>query len=128
LSTLQFWDGFSQFATHVPTVICLFLPLSSIWAGVSNDAKLATKGPDSHQRLIHGEFYQSGASSTISEGTTVCDKSRQMSMCTYTKSKDIESGADTPVLPTSSNNNIGSTGIRVDRDFILSREDAQDRV
>jgi pheromone alpha factor receptor len=128
LSTLQFCEGFSGFATHVPTVICIFLPLSSVWAGVSNDAKIAAKGPDSHQRLIHGEFYRSGASSTISDGTTVCDKSRQMSMCTYTKSKDVESGADILSLPTSSNNTIGSAGIRVDHDFILSRENARDQV
>ena len=117
-----------EIVTNVLTMVCIFLPLSAIWAGVANDANsIAYNGPDSHQRLIRGEFYRESASTLMSQGSTAFDKSRQMSVSTYAKSKDIESAGGTPTSP-SYEKSITGHGIRIDHDFGYSRGDAADRV
>jgi pheromone alpha factor receptor len=108
-------------------MVCIFLPLSAIWAGVANEANIAYNGPDSHQRLIRGEFYRDSNSTLNSQGSTAFDKSRQMSMATYAKGKDIESAITTPTSP-SYEKSISGNGIRVDHDFGVSHDDAADRV
>jgi pheromone alpha factor receptor len=127
ITTLQFAKAAPEIVSYVPTLISIFLPLSAIWAGVANDANIAYNGPDSHQRLIRGEFHRESASTLLSQSSTVCDKSRQMSVSTYAKSKDTESAAGTPNSP-SYEKSINGHGIRVDNDFGYSRGDAADRV
>jgi pheromone alpha factor receptor len=126
-TTLQFANASPEIVTNVLTMVCIFLPLSAIWAGVANESNIAYNGPDSHQRLIRAEFYRESASTIISQGSTACDKSRQMSVSTYTKSKDIESAAGTPTSP-AYDKSISGNGIRVDHDFGFSRGDIADRV
>jgi pheromone alpha factor receptor len=126
-TTLQFADAAPEIATNVLTMVCIFLPLSAIWAGVANESHIAYNGPDSHQRLIRGEFYRESASTIMSQDSTACDKSRQMSVSTYTKSKDIESAAGTPTSP-AYDKSITGNGISVDHDFGFSHDDAADRM
>lgn len=126
-TTLQFANAAPEIVSNVLTVVCIFLPLSAIWAGVANDSNIAYNGPDSHQRLIRGEFYRESASTILSQSSTACDKSRQMSVPTYTKSKDIESAIVTPTSP-AYEKSMNGDGIRVDHDFGFSRDNAADRV
>ncbi|KAF1945965.1 hypothetical protein EJ02DRAFT_419050 [Clathrospora elynae] len=124
-ATLKFEDTMPEFGTLVPTAVAIFLPLSAIWAGVVSDSNIASRGPDSHQRLIKDASYRSSASTTLSGSTIACDKSRQMSACTYTQAKDFESAASTPSSYKKSTNH---EGIRVDHDFGFARDDAANRV
>lgn len=91
-----------------------------------NDQELASRGPDAHQRLIRNDYFNSGSSATMVGGSTVCDKSRQMSVWSDTKSKDIESIPLSPGVP--AHKSMNSNEIRVDRDFNVSRHDAANRV
>ncbi|EMD90553.1 hypothetical protein COCC4DRAFT_56759 [Bipolaris maydis ATCC 48331] len=125
-SSLQFAAFLPEIVTHVLTVVCIFLPLSAIWAGVVNDQDLASRGPDAHQRLIRNDYFNSGSSATMVGGSTVCDKSRQMSVWSDTKSKDVESIPLTPTVPV--HKSMNSNEIRVDRDFNVSCHDAASRV
>ncbi|KAF2451916.1 hypothetical protein P171DRAFT_346553 [Karstenula rhodostoma CBS 690.94] len=59
---LNFYDSVPELASQSITVICIFLPLSAIWAGlVANDSSVAGSGPDSHQRLFKNEFARSSS-------------------------------------------------------------------
>lgn len=120
-SSLQFSSSVPEFGTQVLTVVCIFLPLSAIWAGVLNDTGIARKGSNSHQHLIHNEFYGSATSSN-GTSTTAYDKRRQMSICTFTKGKDIESAITTP---RSRMDDIKEAdAIHVDSEFGFSRDEA----
>ncbi|KAH8640566.1 pheromone receptor [Alternaria alternata] len=126
-ASLQFANILPEIVAHVLTMICIFLPFSAIWAGVVNDQNLATRGPDAHQRLIRSDFHDKSAPSTLSESSTVCEKSRQMSSWSDMKSKDYESLITTPTSHIH-NKSIDENCIRVDRKFGFSREDATDQV
>ncbi|CAO2651924.1 Nn.00g002070.m01.CDS01 [Neocucurbitaria sp. VM-36] len=125
-SSLQFQTAIPEFGTQVLTIVCIFLPLSAIWAGVVNDSFTAGSGPDSHQRLIHGEFYRSAQSTTANGSTSAYNKSRGLSVSTYAKGKDIESVATTPSPRGKSH--VNDDGIHVDHEFGISHHDAADRV
>ncbi|KAF2005666.1 hypothetical protein P154DRAFT_570966 [Amniculicola lignicola CBS 123094] len=63
-SILQFCYSDLEFSTQTLTMVCIFLPLSAIWAGVVvNDATLGSSGADSHQMLLRGQFGRSPHSS-----------------------------------------------------------------
>ncbi|KAF1833410.1 pheromone receptor [Decorospora gaudefroyi] len=126
-STLQFANTSPEIINNVLTVVCLFLPLSAIWAGVVNDSDVAGAGKDSHHRLFRGEFYRSSVSTNLSGSSTAYAKSRLMSVSTYGKGKDIESATTTPTSLVHKTSMDGN-GIRVDRDFGFSRIDAAGRV
>jgi pheromone alpha factor receptor len=54
------------------TVICLFLPLSAIWAGViANDPGIASNGADAHQHLLKGQFGRSTLEVSNFKGSTI---------------------------------------------------------
>lgn len=126
-ATLQFAEILPEIVAHVLTVVCIFLPFSAIWAGVVNDQNLATRGFDTHRRLVLNKFHDKSMPSTFSESTTVCGKSGQMSSWSDMKSKDHESSVATPTTPVR-NQSIGENCIRIDRKFGFSCEDAADRV
>ncbi|KAL1593388.1 pheromone alpha factor receptor [Paraconiothyrium brasiliense] len=66
---LNFYDEVPELASQSITVICIFLPLSAIWAGlVASDSSVGGSGPDSHQRLFKNEFYRSSSTSTKGYG------------------------------------------------------------
>ncbi|OAG09573.1 uncharacterized protein CC84DRAFT_1111081 [Paraphaeosphaeria sporulosa] len=59
---LNFYDAVPELASQSITVICIFLPLSAIWAGlVASDSSVGSSGPDSHQRLFKNEFARSSS-------------------------------------------------------------------
>ncbi|KAJ4376215.1 pheromone alpha factor receptor [Neocucurbitaria cava] len=125
-TSFQFRSDVPEFGTQVLTIVCIFLPFSAIWAGVVNDSSTAGSGPDSHQRLIHGEFYRSALSTTTSGDTSAHDKSRGMSVSTYTKGKEIESAAPTPSPRKKSH--VNDDGIQVGHEFGISHHDAANHV
>ena len=71
----------------VLTVVCIFLPLSAIWAGVVNDSASTHQGHDIHQRLVNSQFGRGFSATTTTDNPTIFDKGRQMSCstCTYAK-------------------------------------------
>jgi len=71
-----------EIVAHVLTVVCIFLPLSAMWAGVVNDQHLASRRANSHQQLLNPEFCDASRLTTLSSGSTAYDKdkSRQMSV------------------------------------------------
>lgn len=70
-SLLQFNLAVPELGAQSLTVVCIFLPLSAIWAGVVNEsAVVADRGPDSHHRLIQADFYRSKMASTVRSNAT----------------------------------------------------------
>ncbi|KAL1798905.1 hypothetical protein ACET3X_002942 [Alternaria dauci] len=126
-ASLQFANILPEIVAHVLTMICIFLPFSAIWAGVVNDQKLARRGPDAHQRLSRSDFHEKSAPWTLSESSTVCETSRQMSSWSDMKSKDHETLVTTSVSHVH-NKSIDDNCIRVDRKFGFSSDNAADRV
>lgn len=122
--------GSPELGNQVLTVVCIFLPLSAIWAGVDKESSIAGRGTDSHQRLFSSEFYNSttrsiGASST----STAYDKSRQLSVYTIPKSKDKEDIESMAMSPSSHKRiDVEDGSIRVDHEYGFSREDATHRL
>jgi pheromone alpha factor receptor len=115
---------------QVLTIVCIFLPLSAIWAGVINETIPASSGPDSHHKLIQGEFYRvsqkSGACSDRSTNNT-SEKSRQLSVCTCaSKGNTTDSAATTPSLRRSGRGVYGEDSILIDREFGFTKEAAAD--
>jgi pheromone alpha factor receptor len=98
--------------------VCIFLPLSAIWAGVVNET-----APTSQHALIHNEFYRSAPTSTIgsTSSTIMMDKSRQFSVCT------CATKCTTPIHKKSATE-YEDDSIHIGRDFGFSRTDAADRV
>jgi pheromone alpha factor receptor len=122
-TSFQFVSTFPDIAAHVLTIVCIFLPFSAMWAGVAHDEAVASRG----QQLIKSNAHGKSAASTMTNSSTVCGNSCQMSSWSDTKSKDTSSCA---VSPTShgSNNSVEENCIRVDRKFGFSHGDAADRV
>jgi len=123
---LQFVPGAPELGNQVLTVVCIFLPLSAIWAGINKESSIASSGPDSHHRLFSDEFYNSTVRSIgASSSSTAYDKSRQMSVYTIAKSKDKD---DIENAGVSSNSNKQSdtedSNIRIDHEYGFSRENA----
>ena len=87
---------------------------------------LPQEHPDGHQRLIKSDFFNTNTQATISNGSAVCDKSRQMSTWSDTKSRDIESMSAIPTVPM--HKSMNSNEIRVNRNFNVSRQDTADHV
>ncbi|EFQ94606.1 hypothetical protein CFE70_004850 [Pyrenophora teres f. teres 0-1] len=81
-ASLQFTNVLPEIVAHVLTVVCIFLPLSAMWAGVVNDQNLASRAPNSHQQLLNAEFCDASRLTTLSSGSTAYDKdkTRQMSV------------------------------------------------
>lgn len=106
----------------VITVLCIFLPLSAIWAGVANDSAIAYRGPDAHHHLINSQFGRGAVATATSSSTTAFDKSRQMSCstCSYVKKSDA---FDTPEYSSSEKRSMaGDDGIHVDREYTVRHE------
>lgn len=108
----------------VLTVVCIFLPLSAIWAGVANDSIIAHRGRDAHHRLIDSEFGRSSATSATAtaDTTTTFDKSRQTSCatCTYAKKGEI---LDTPRCSPGGRRSMGGVdAILVDHEYTVQHE------
>ncbi|EOA90478.1 uncharacterized protein SETTUDRAFT_102477 [Exserohilum turcica Et28A] len=125
-ASLQFAQILPEIVSHVLTVVCIFLPLSAIWAGIVNDQNLASRGPDAHQRLINNNFCDTTSGSTVVEGSAVHDKGRKMSIWSDAKSRDTAGIALTPIAPV--RNNTSSNEILIEHDFEVSRQNAADHV
>ena len=128
VSTLQFHfaNALPEIIGHVLTVVCIFLPLSAIWAGVVSDQQLASRNSNARQRFIRNGLYVEESGSAAGGSSTAFDRSRQMSVWSDTKSKDMDSIPLGPKVPNHKSRN--SSGIRIDRDFDISCHDAADQV
>jgi pheromone alpha factor receptor len=100
-SVLQFYKGVPEFGSLTFTVVCIFLPLSAIWAGiVANDRQIASSGASGHRRLLHAYFGRPDASSngsnTALNSTTVnsCHKEPVSPASTSAPSKPRHSDDD----------------------------------
>ncbi|KAF2851725.1 hypothetical protein T440DRAFT_56978 [Plenodomus tracheiphilus IPT5] len=124
MTSLQFVPNLPELGNAVLTIVCIFLPLSAIWAGVEHDSGIASSGPDSHHRLFGSEFYNSTAHSVGTSSSTAYDKSRQVSIYTIPKSKDrdIESMNMTPKSYKRSHIDQGS--VQADPEYGPSGENA----
>lgn len=106
----------------VITTLCIFLPLSAIWAGVANDSAIAYRGHDAHHRLINSKLGQGSSATATSNSTTAFDKSRQMSCstCSYTKKGD---DFDAPERGPTGNRGMGDCDIHIDREYTVRHEE-----
>ncbi|KAL5119879.1 pheromone alpha factor receptor [Pleosporales sp. CAS-2024a] len=118
---LQFCQNVEELGMITPTVVCIFLPLSAIWAGVVNEKVVGSAGPNAHHHLIHGEFYRSASTSSYgaSTGASMMDKSRQMSVCTC--GTKCNSEATTPSPRKKSLLEYDDEAILVNREFGFMR-------
>lgn len=126
VSTLQFTNVLPEIIGHVLTVVCIFLPLSAIWAGVVSGQHATSRNSNARQRFIKNDLYVTESVSAAGASSTAFDSSRQMSVWSDTKSKDMDSIPLSPAVPNHKSRN--SSGIRIDRDFDVSRVDAADQV
>ncbi|KAI4952767.1 hypothetical protein J4E91_003240 [Alternaria rosae] len=123
-TSLQFVESIpTEVVSHVLTVVCIFLPLSAMWAGVAHDQNTAPRGQPLTKNKLHGK----SAASTSTESSTVCGNNCQMSSWSDTMNNDHVSSA---ITPTSHDHysSVEDNCIRVDRKFGFSHEDAADRV
>ena len=98
------------------TVICLFLPLSAIWAGViANDPGVGDNGPDAHQALLKG---QSGRATPENSLPNTCMDRFRGSVGTSTLGKDPES-------PTAYKNGSVDGGIRINHEWSIDNDKAE---
>ncbi|OAL48990.1 hypothetical protein IQ07DRAFT_569186 [Pyrenochaeta sp. DS3sAY3a] len=125
-SLLQFHKAVPEFGTQVLTIVCIFLPLSAIWAGVANDSSVARSGPNSHFSLIQGEFSRSSGSNSASRNNGYDDKSRGLSVSTYSNVKERE--LDGSVSSPRAKSSPEDKGIHVDRKFGYTHREADDLV
>jgi pheromone alpha factor receptor len=70
-----------EFASQTLTVVCLFLPLSAIWAGTAvGDRKIATRGVGTHRKLLGGFFDSAGTAGSKSNFSST-DSHSQSGTC-----------------------------------------------
>lgn len=106
----------------VITSLCIFLPLSAIWAGVANDSAVAYRGHDAHHHLINSKFGQGSSATATSDSTTAFDKSRQMSCSTCSYAKKVD---DFDVLERSpaGNRSMGDYDIQIGHEYTVRHEE-----
>lgn len=107
----------------VLTVVCIFLPLSAIWAGVANDSAIAYRGHDAHHRLMNSQFGRGSAVTATSDSTTVFDKSRQMSCSSGTYGKKGDDLGTLDPSPAGNRGMAGDDGIHIGREFTVRHEE-----
>jgi pheromone alpha factor receptor len=114
-----------EVGTQVLTVVCIFLPLSAIWAGVVNESSIAHRGRDAHQRLIHSNFNRDQSSKVTSDSTTAINMSSHSSACTDPKSGDIECSR---LGSSAKQGQMADDSIYVDREFCVRMENSPSQV
>jgi pheromone alpha factor receptor len=110
-----------ELASQSTTIICIFLPLSAIWAGlISSDASVGSRGPDCHQRLFKNQFYKSSdQGSTAGSNGSRTGKKGSIDTSTFTGSgKDPESPTS-PFSP-SRMDHSRSDAIYIGREYIIA--------
>lgn len=107
----------------VLTVVCIFLPLSAIWAGVVNDSAVAQRGHDVHQAMMDSQFGRGSSATTTSDGPTVFDKDRQTSCstCAYAK-KHNEFKPSSESSPAKKRSMAEEDGMHMGREFTVHHE------
>ncbi|KAF2126940.1 hypothetical protein P153DRAFT_345676 [Dothidotthia symphoricarpi CBS 119687] len=125
-STLEFHRQVPELGQQVLTIVCIFLPLSAIWAGVVNESNVAYRGPDSNQRLLHNQFYGPASTSSMTSGATACEKNRQLSIGTYRKS-GVETDSVAASLSPRQKSLLGDDRIHVNRKFSVHSDSAEDQ-
>lgn len=106
----------------VITSLCIFLPLSAIWAGVANDSTVAYRGHDAHHHLINSNFGQGSSTTATSKSTTAFDKTHQMSCstCSYAKKGD---DFDVSERSPASKRSMGDYDIQIARKYTVLHEE-----
>lgn len=87
---------------------------------------MARSGPNSHFSLIQGEFSESSRSDSASRNNGYDDKSRGLSVSTYSnvKERELDGSVSSPRAKIHSDDN----GIHVDREFGYTHREADDLV
>ena len=107
------------------TIVCIFLPLSAIWAGVvADDVDLGSRGADAHRRLLQGQFgrtppvspatSQRGKGSTVGNDT-ICSKNEPDSPITPSPYKEKHSAS------------IHGGGIHIGREWSIEKVETSHR-
>ncbi|KAF2733925.1 hypothetical protein EJ04DRAFT_604003 [Polyplosphaeria fusca] len=122
---LEFYDKIPELGTQTLTVVCIFLPLSAIWAGVStSDSNVAVSGANSHQRLLRDQFGRSPTQSPRSTQMSGNEKpSTLASEGTYS-----QRDPDSPYAPYHKEKFPGEHSIVVDREWSVENEEPASRV
>jgi pheromone alpha factor receptor len=106
----------------VITSLCIFLPLSAIWAGVANNSAVAYQGHDAHHHLINSKFGQGSSATATSDSTTAFDKSRQMSCSTCSYAKKVDD-FDVPERSPAGKRSLGDYDIQIDHEYTVRHEE-----
>ncbi|KAF2503277.1 hypothetical protein BU16DRAFT_35268 [Lophium mytilinum] len=123
-----------EFASQTLTIVCLFLPLSAIWAGTAiEDRRFAVRGPGAHRQLL-------GLGKTITPGSTTTASPTKPLMSTRSHTFSQNTGSPTKSYISTGSHSYTQTslespspiykssekqqdGIRVERTFEISRDD-----
>jgi pheromone alpha factor receptor len=103
-------------------MVCIFLPMSAIWAGVANDSMIAHRGPDAHHKLIHDQFGRGSSVTATTDSATAVDKSRQMSCSTCMYAKKGDDLGSSKYSSTRKPSMTGDDAILVDREYTVHHE------
>ncbi|PVH91933.1 hypothetical protein DM02DRAFT_544792 [Periconia macrospinosa] len=125
-TSLQFYESVPELASQSYTIICIFLPLSAIWAGlVTRDGSIGSDGADGHQRLLRDQFYRTPTSSV--NNSKLVEKQLKP---TYSIGSSSGKGAESPVMMRASpqqGKSEGAHAIYVDRDWSVDEGEASTR-
>ncbi|KAF2710007.1 hypothetical protein K504DRAFT_378322 [Pleomassaria siparia CBS 279.74] len=112
-SCLQFYDRIPELGSFTPTIVCISLPLSAIWAGIAtNDSHVAASGADAHQRLLRAQFGRTQSTS----GTDHSTESGEMTRSSTLYTKDLND-PDSPTTTFKEKGSVESQGIQVQSDW-----------
>ncbi|CAI6332729.1 unnamed protein product [Periconia digitata] len=118
-TSLQFYDDVPELASQSYTIICIFLPLSAIWAGlVTRDNSIGYDGADGHQRLLRDQFVRTPTSSA--NGSKIVEKG--MAKSTYSTYGGSSKDPESPVAMR--NGSTAGNAIFVDRDWSVDEVEA----
>ncbi|KAF2015052.1 hypothetical protein BU24DRAFT_410731 [Aaosphaeria arxii CBS 175.79] len=122
-SVLQFYPKVPELGSQTLTMVCIFLPLSAIWAGViASDSNLGSSGADGHHRLLQGQFGGSTLLSTTNASGT--GKGSTIGSIIYPTNNGKDPATPTTVSSYGRRGPVCDGEIHVDREWTVEKVDA----
>ncbi|KAH7132170.1 fungal pheromone mating factor STE2 GPCR-domain-containing protein [Dendryphion nanum] len=130
-SVLQFYEKVPELGSQTLTIVCVFLPLSAIWAGViASDASIGSRTADGHHRLLQGQFGDLTAGSTNNSTSSANCRSGSGVASTLHTQRSTKS-PESPTRPFSlykKNSMTSGEGIHVDHEWSVEKGEVSNLV
>ncbi|KAF2470183.1 uncharacterized protein BDR25DRAFT_287960 [Lindgomyces ingoldianus] len=128
-SILEFYERIPELGSQTLTIVCIFLPLSAIWAGVvASEPNIGASGVDAHQRLLGGQFGRSLDGSSVNHSKFGGGESTFTDNSMHTNSMKDPNSPTTPTLPYKEKDTMRDARIHVHREWSVKGGPATNRV